>query len=313
MTVARIYVTDTGGLDFDAGLARLRAAGHEAVLLEATSTDEVVARAADADALVVGFVRIDAAAIAALPHLKAIATTTVGLDQVDVEAARTAGVDVRPLPHLASEEVATHALAGMLAVLREIPAGQAAAPAWDFRQAPAPARISELTLAVYGMGRIAQELVARARPLFARIVGYDPYAPAERWPVGVDRVEDPDALFAAADVLSLHAPATPETRHAVDARTIALMPSGAVVVNVARGEVVDRAALVDAVDRGRLRGAFLDVLDPEPPAADDPLLHHPRIVVTPHSGFYSADTARDYVLRAVDNALAALAQQALDA
>jgi phosphoglycerate dehydrogenase-like enzyme len=309
--MARIYVTDTGGLDFAPGLERLAAAGHEAVVLEAVSGREVVALAADADAIVVSFVPIDAETIAALPRLKAIATTTVGLDQVDVEAARAAGVDVRPLPPLASEEVATHALAGMLAVLREIPAARAATTSWDFRRIPAPRRVSELTLAVYGMGRIASELVDRARPLFARIVGYDPYLSAPDWPSGVDRVDEPDALFALADVLSLHAPATPRTRGAVNARTIELMPPGAVVVNVARGEVVDQSALLEAVDRGRLRGAFLDVVDPEPPAADDPVLHHPRIVVSPHAGFYSDVTARDYVLGAVENAVASLAEQAL--
>lgn len=306
--MALICVTDTGGLDFAAGLERLDAAGHETVVLEATDPGEVVERAADADALIVSFVPVDAEVLAALPHVRAIATTTVGLDQIDLDAARSAGVDVRPLPPLASEEVATHALAGMLAVLREIPAGRDAARDWDFRQMPAPRRISELTLALYGMGRIAQELAVRARPLFARVVAYDPYVVAASWPTGVERVTTPEALFAAGDVLSLHAPATAQTRHVVNARAIGLMPYGAVVVNVARGELVDQDALVDALDIGRLRGAFLDVLDPEPPAPDDPVLRHPRIVVTPHAGFYSDVTARDYVLTAVDNVLAALAQ-----
>jgi D-3-phosphoglycerate dehydrogenase len=309
--MARIYVTDTGGLDFVPGLDRLRAAGHEAELLEAARTADVVERAADAEALIVSFVPIDAPAIAALPQLRAIATTTVGLDQIDVVAAGAAGVDVRPLSQLASEEVATHALAGMLAVLRELTPAREASAAWDFGQIPAPRRISELTLAVYGMGRIARELVVRSRPLFGRVVGFDPFLPAGQWPAGVERVTDLDELFALADVLSLHAPATAETRHAVSARTIELMPAGAVVVNVARGDLVDQRALVDAVDRGRLRGAFLDVLDPEPPAADDLVLHHPRIIVTPHAGFYSDVTGRDYVLGAVENAIAALEQQVL--
>jgi D-3-phosphoglycerate dehydrogenase len=309
--MARIYVTDTGGLDFAPGLERLARAGHEPVVLEAATGREVVERAPDAEALVVSFMPIDAATLGSLPRLRVIATTTVGLDQIDVEAARAAGVDVRPLPPLASEEVATHALAGMLTVLREIPAARAASTTWDFRRIPPPRRLSELTLAVYGMGRIALELVDRARPLFARIVGFDPYLPARAWPAGVERVDEPDALFAVADVLSLHAPATPQTRHAVNARTIALMPPGAVVVNVARGELVDTTALVAAVTHGQLRGAFLDVLDPEPPAPEEPVLRHPRIVVSPHAGFYSDVTSRDYVLGAVENAVEALAEQPL--
>lgn len=309
--MARVYITDTGGLDFTPGLERLAAAGHEVRLLEVTTGAEVAEHAADADALVVSFVRIDATTIATLPRLKAIATTTVGLDQVDVEAARAAGVDVRALPPLASEEVATHALAGMLAVLRELRAANEAVSGWDFRAIPTPRRLSELTLAVYGMGRIAVQLVARARPLFGRVVGFDPYAAAHTWPAGVDRVSEPEALFATADVLTLHAPSTEETRHVVNDRAIALMPTGAVVVNVARGELVDRSALIDAVDRGHLRGAFLDVLDPAPPAPDDPLLHHPRILLSPHAAFYSDVAARDYVVVAVDQAVEALAQRAV--
>ncbi|HJQ05331.1 MAG TPA: NAD(P)-dependent oxidoreductase [Nocardioides sp.] len=304
--MARIYVTDTGGLDFTVGVDHLSAAGHEVTVLELTDSADVVEQAADADALLVSFLPIDTTVIAALPNLRAIATTTVGLDQIDLAAARDAGIDVRPLPNLASEEVATHALAGILALLRELGAGQQATAGWDFRAIPAPPRISELTLALYGMGRIAQALVERARPLFGRIVGFDPHLPAEQWPAGVDRVDDPAALFAVADVLSLHTPATPETRHAVDARTIELLPPGAIVVNVARGEVVDHVALLAAVDSGRLRGAFLDVLDPEPPSPDDPILHHPRVIVTPHAAFYSTTTARSYVLAAAQNAADAL-------
>jgi phosphoglycerate dehydrogenase-like enzyme len=303
----RVFVTDSGGLDFAPGLAALRYAGHEAELLEASSAAEVAARASGADALIVSFVEVDAVTIAALPELKAIATTTVGVNQIDLPAVRAAGVVVSNLPSLASEEVATHALAGMLALLRELPAAQAAAGDWDFTRIPAPPRISELTLGVYGMGRIAQQLVARALPLFARVVGYDPFTPDEHWPAGVERLDESDAVFRAADVVSLHAPATPDTLHAVNARTIELMPEGGYIVNVSRGDLVDGPALVAALDSGRLRGAFLDVLEGEPPRADDPLLRHPRAIVTPHSAFYSAATGRDYVMTAVQNVLDVLA------
>ncbi len=305
--MARVCVTDTGDLDFAPGLAALRAAGHDADLLAVSTSAEVVDRAAHADALIVSFVPIDAATITALPNLKVIATTTVGFNHIDVDAARAAGIVVCNMPSLASEEVATHALAGMLALLRELAAAQAATSDWDFSRIPAPPRISELTLGVYGMGRIAQQLVARAQPLFGRIVGYDPFMPDEYWPAGVERVTEPDDLFRSSNVVSLHAPATPETRHAVNARTIALMPRGAYVVNVSRGDLVDTPALLAALDEGALRGAFLDVTDPEPPASDDPVLHHARIIVTPHSAFYSTVTGREYVMTPVRNVLDVLA------
>ena len=305
--MARVVVTDTGGLDFTPGLAALGNAGHETVLLDGGA--DLVHAVADADALIVSYRRIDAGIIAAAPRLRTIATTTTGLDQIDRDAAQAAGIDVRPLPNPSSEEVATHALAGMLMLLREIPAAQAAAVTWDRSEIPVPPRISELTLGVYGLGRIARSLVERALPSFARIVGYDPYVSADAWPAEVGRMETLDDLFRASNVLSLHAPATAENRHAVDERTLGLMPAGACLVNVARGELVDARAVVAAVDAGRLRGAFLDVLDPEPPAPDAPVLGHPRIVVTPHTAFSSTATELAYVMVAVENVLDALASR----
>lgn len=301
--MALVAVTDTGGLDFAPGIAALRAAGHQVEMIGADSAVDVRDRAENADALVVSFVEIDAATIAALPRLAVIATTTVGLDQVDLAAAREAGVEVRGLPPLASEEVATHALAGILAMTRELAAAQAATSEWDFTRIPPPTRLSELTLGLYGLGQIGRQLAVRALPLFGRVVAFDPHAAQDTWPAGVERVADADVLFGASNVVSLHAPATPATRHAVDARTLGLMPPGGYVVNVARGELVDSAALLDALDAGHLRGAFLDVVEPEPPGPGHPLLTHPRTIVTPHAAFYSAASARAYVMGAVANVL----------
>ena len=305
--MAKVYVADTGGLDFTPGLEALREAGHDAELLDASTSVEIVERATDADALIVSYLEADAATIGALQNLTVIATTSVGIGHIDLDAARAAGVVVCNMSSLASEEVATHALAGMLGLLRELPTARAAAEDWDFTRIPAPPRISELTLGVYGMGRIAQQFVARARPLFGRVVGYDPFTPDEFWPADVERVDEPDALFRAADVVSLHAPATPETRHAVSSRSIALMPSNGYIVNVSRGDLVNSADLVAALDSGRVRGAFLDVLDAEPPRQDDALRRHPRAFVTPHSAFYSTATERGYVMTAVQNVHAVLA------
>jgi len=308
--MACVCLTDTGGLDFAPGLAALRDAGHDVDVLDLSFGDDIAARAAGAEALVVSFLPVDAATIAALPKLKVIATTTVGVNHIDTAAAAANGVEVRALPSLASEEVATHALAGMFALLRELPAARAAATdGWDFTAIPLPPRVSELTLGVLGMGRIAQALVERARPLFGKIVGFDPFTADDMWPAGVGRLADPDALFAEANVVSLHAPATPETRHVVNARTLALMPPDGYLVNVARGDLVDTATLLAALDAGRLRGAFLDVVDPEPPRPDDAVLRHPRIIVTPHSAFFSAATVHDYVMHTVDAVIDVLARR----
>lgn len=307
--MAKIIITDTGGLAYAHGVERLQAAGHDVSVFEASHGADLADEIGTADALIVGYARISADDVANAPSLRVIATTTTGVDQVDVDAAGAAGIAVHPLPSPASEEVATHALAGMLTLLREIPAAQAAArDGWDFTKIPTPPRISELTLGSYGLGRIARKLVERAQPLFARVVAFDPYVAAGQWPTGIDRVDDLDELFAASNVLSLHAPATAENRQAVNARTLALMPAGGYLVNVSRGELVDPTAVCAALDAGTLRGAFLDVLAPEPPAADEPLLHHPRAIVTPHTAFYSGTTDLAYMAIAVENVLAALAE-----
>lgn len=309
--MTRVVVTDTGELDFEIGLSALRAAGHQADILETTDPQVVAAKAADADALIVSFCPIDAELLAALPRVRVIATTTVGVDQIDTRAARDRGIDVCNLPSLASEEVAVHALAGMLTLIRRIPAShrEATTGNWDYSRVPAPPRASELTLGLFGLGRIAQRLAILAAPLVARTVAFDPFLPDEHWPDGVTRITDPDDLFRASNVVSLHAPATPDTRHAVNSRTLALMPDESYVVNVARGDLVHTGDLLAAIDGGRIAGAFLDVTDPEPPRRDDPVLTHPSVVVTPHAAFYSVSTARQYVMVPVDNVILALSGQ----
>lgn len=308
--MSRIVLTDTGGLDFTPGIEALENAGHTVDCLEARgalSVDALREAAKDADAIITSYRTIDADTIARARGLRVIATTTTGIDQVDVDAARAAGVAAVSLPSPASEEVATHALAGMLMLLRELPAARQASHAWDFTRIPTPPRISTLTLGIVGMGRIAHKLAERALPLFGRVIAYDPYVLADAWPEAVQRTDDLDGLFAASNVVSLHIPATIDSLHLVNERTLALMPSAGYLVNVSRGELVDTAALIAAIDSGQLRAAFLDVTAPEPPEPQDPILHHPRIFVTPHAAFYSTTTERAYVMRTVENVLERLA------
>lgn len=305
--MATVVVTDTGGLDFSEALAALRAAGHEAILLDTLDPERVLAEGAGCQALIISYLRVTSALLDGLPQLRVIATTTTGSDTVDTDDARARGIEVLPLPSPASEEVATHALAGALSIIRELPASHeiAAASSDDFSSIPLPPRISALTLGVYGLGRIARNLVAYAAPLFGRIVAYDPFV-GDDWPAGVDRVDRPEELFAASDVLSLHAPATAETVGLVNASMLGLMRSGSYLVNVARGSLVVSDDLVAALDSGRLAGAFLDTTDPEPLPADHPLCRHPRVQLSPHSAFRSASTLRAYAMLPVEAVLGVL-------
>lgn len=296
---------DLDELDIDAGVRMLEAAGCRVVRLSADDADTIAREAGDAEALLIGYARIDADLLDRLPQLGVIATASMGVDMVDVEAATDRGIWVANVLGAATEEVATHALGLALATTRGIVAHAAAVRGggWDLEAAPMPRRLSQQTLGLIGLGRIGIALAERAAVTFGRVVGYDPYASDVP---GIERMSA-DEVLAAADVLSLHLPLTDETAGYLNAERIARMPRGATVVNVSRGGLIDAAALVAALDSGHLAGAALDVLATEPPAADDPLVTHPKVIVTPHSAFLSDASIADYVRLQAENALAWLA------
>lgn len=225
-----------------------------------------------------------------------------------MQAARVQGIDVCNMPSVASEEVATHALAGMLSMLREVRASyeQVERGEWDYASLPLPPRLSELTLGLFSFGRIARQVAQRARPFFGRVVAYDPFVPADAWEDGIQRVQTIDELLRQSNVISLHALLTDETRDFLNRESIAKLPHGAYVVNVARGELIDDDALREALDTGRLRSAFLDVLDDEPPAPGNELVEHPNVLVTPHTAFRSSATVRQYFMIPAENVVRVL-------
>jgi D-3-phosphoglycerate dehydrogenase len=158
-----------------------------------------------------------------------------------------------------------------------------------------------MTLGIVGLGRIGKRMAQISRDIFARVVAYDPYLIDGDFPVFVERLPTLDALARAADVVSVHTPLTKETRGMIDAGFFAAMPAGGYVVNTARGAVVDVAALVAALDGGHLAAAGLDVLPVEPVPRDSPLVGHPRVVLTPHSAFYSVEAEQELRRKAAQN------------
>ncbi|WP_413317176.1 C-terminal binding protein [Agrococcus sp. 1P02AA] len=293
---------DLDELDIEAGVRILEAAGCRVVRLSADDPDTIAGEAAEAEALLIGYTRVDAALLDRLPRLGVIATASMGFDMVDIDAATDRGIWVANVLGAATEEVATHALGLALASVRGIVAHSAAVRAggWDLDAAPTPSRLSQQTLGLVGLGRIGLALAERASATFGRIVGFDPFASETP---GIERMSA-DAVLAAADVLSLHLPLTSETAGYLNADRIALMPRGATVVNVSRGGLVDADALVAALDSGHLAGAALDVLETEPPAAGHPLVTHPKVIITPHTAFLSDAAMADYVRLQAENVLA---------
>jgi phosphoglycerate dehydrogenase-like enzyme len=295
---------DVVDVDPAPGVRLLEEGGFAVRVLGTGDPARIRREAGDATALLIGYTRVDAELLAGLPRLAIVATQSAGHDTVDLDAARARGIWVSNVPGAATEEVAVHALAMGLSLLRGLPMLDRAVRAgrWDAAELPLR-RPSTTTLGILGLGRIGRRLAALAAGVHGRVIGHDPLLDASAWPPGIERVEL-DALLAGSDVLSLHLPLTPATRHVIDAAALARMRPGALLVNVSRGELVDEDALLAALASGRLGAAALDVLAHEPPDPGDPLLGHPRVLVTPHAAYFSDRSAAEYVLEQARNVVA---------
>lgn len=304
-----VLYLDVDGLDVSPGRALLRAHGVEVLDI---ADDPSPSELENVVALLIGYDRVGSEWIDRLPALRLIATHSAGYDMVDVAAVRERGLWLANLPGAATQEVAVHALAMALALIRRLPDydSDVRQGRWTNPSGPLPRLPGAMTCGILGMGRIGRAFAALARPLFARVIGYDPVLPDEQWPVGVERADDVDALLAVSDCLSLHVPLSAETRGLLDARRLALMPPGAIVVNVSRGGLIDEPALLDALRSGRLAGAACDVLAHEPPPADDPMLTTKGILLSPHVAYLSPGSLRRYAELPARNVIALLEEGA---
>ena len=227
------------------------------------------------------------------PNLKIVGRAGTGVDNIDVPAATKHGIVVVNTPGGNSVAACEHTFALLLALLRNIPEAtkHLAEGGWD-RKRFTGHQLNGKTLGLIGFGRIGREVAARARAFGMQILVADPFVTeslAKEWEA---RLTDKDTLLANADIVSLHVPLTPETRHVIDASAIQKMKTGAIVINCARGGLVDEAALKTALDENKLAGAALDVFADEPPT-NSPLLKHPKVVATPHLGASTEEAQRD--------------------
>lgn len=280
-------------LDPEPARSLLREHNIEAELLERDGDGRVAPHQREAVGIIAGYSQIDANLIDQLPHLGIIATSSNGTDMVDVAHAVKRGVWVTNVGHAATEEVAIHTLTLMLTVIRELTHMRevVAGGGWTDDLTRVPRRASELTVGLVGYGRIGAATAKLLTGVFGRVVAYDP---ARRGRDGAVRFVDLDELTRVSNVVSLHTPLLPSTRGLFDAKRIAELPRGAVLVNVSRGELVDLDACLAALESGQLAGVGFDVLVGEPPAADHPLRSHPRAVLTPHAAFLSDASLRHY-------------------
>jgi phosphoglycerate dehydrogenase-like enzyme len=299
----RILYADHDYPDLELETELFRRHGIDVRTAQCRSEDDVIAAAHGCFGILLQYAPITERVVTSLPELSIVSRIGAGYDTVDTQACAKQGVWVANSPDYGIGEVATHALALALALIRNVVAyhRDIAAGNWHFLSSGALRRPRELTLGIVGLGRIGKRMAHISRETFKRVVAFDPYLIDGDFPPYVERAATLEALARAADVVSLHVPLTAETRDLVDARFLAAMPRGGYLVNTARGAIVDVEAVLDALDGGRLSAAALDVLPNEPVPRESRLLRHPRVVLTPHAAFYSIEAERELRRKAAQN------------
>ncbi|HEY2141654.1 MAG TPA: phosphoglycerate dehydrogenase [Solirubrobacteraceae bacterium] len=252
--------------------------------------------------------KLTAELIARGTELKVIGRAGVGVDNVDVDAATKRGIVVANAPQSNVVTAAEHTMALLLALARNIPQAYASLTSgkWE-RSKFSGVELYEKTLGILGFGRIGQLVAARARAFGMRVLAFDPFVSAERYrELGVEKAENSEVLYAQADFITIHLPKTPETENWLNAEAFAKMRDGVRILNVARGGLVDDAALKDALDSGKVGGAALDVF-PSEPITDYPLFQgYPNVVVTPHLGASTAEATDRAGYQSAEQVVAAL-------
>ncbi|MHA6800909.1 phosphoglycerate dehydrogenase [Bounagaea algeriensis] len=265
----------------------IEALGNEVEVRQVDGTDRpaLLEAVADADALLVrSATKVDAEVLAATTQLKVVARAGVGLDNVEVPAATERGVMVVNAPTSNIVSAAEHAIALLLSVARNVPAADQSlrGGAWK-RSSYTGVELNQKTVGVVGLGKIGQLVAHRLAAFDARIVAYDPYvSKARAAQLGIELVSL-DELLSRADALSIHLPKTPETLGLIGAEELKKTKQGVIIVNAARGGLIDEEALADAVRNGHVGGAGIDVFKEEP-TTSSPLFDQPNVVVTPHLG-----------------------------
>lgn len=276
---------------------------------DAVPREVLLAEAARCDGLIVTLVdRVDAELLGSAPGLRVVSTCSVGVDHIDVAAASARGVRVGYTPGVLTDATADLAFALLLAAARRIAEADRFVRAGAWQRAWEPAlllgrELSGATLGIVGLGAIGQAVARRAGGFGLRVVGW---TRSGRAVPGVERVASLDALLAQSDFVSVHVPRTPETLGLIGAREIACMKRGAVLVNTARGGIVDEAAVCAALASGQLGGAGLDVFASEPLPASSPLLAAPNLVLAPHIGSATRETRARMAELCVRNLVAGL-------
>ncbi|MGD2077824.1 MAG: phosphoglycerate dehydrogenase [Chloroflexota bacterium] len=302
----KVLVSDKLG---DAGLQRLADAkdAEHTVALD-LSEEQLIEAIGDFDAIIVrSGTQVNRRVLEAGSRLKVVGRAGIGIDNIDVQAATNRGIIVMNTPQANAVATAEHTMALMLAVTRHVAQAHQSVSIGEWRRADfVGQQLYRKVLGIIGFGRIGRLVASRAQSFGMELVAYDPFVSEDvARELGVTLVELPD-LLSASDYITLHTIISPETRGMIDAQSFAKMKDGVILVNCARGPLVDEVALVDALESGKVLAAAVDVYGKEPPAANSALINHPHILHTPHLGASTFEAQRDVATQIVDQVLDAL-------
>jgi len=292
----------------ESGVELLRSQGFTVDIGTDWTQEELEQRIGEYEGLLIrSATKVDADLLAKATNLRAVGRAGVGVDNVDVPAATKRGVVVANAPESNVVTAAEHTLALLLSLARNIPQAHASLVEgrWE-RSKYSGVELMDKTLGIIGFGRIGQLVAQRAQGFGMRIVAFDPFVGPERYrELGVEKGDTPEDVYAVADFITIHLPKTPDTANWLNAKAFAGMRDGVRVLNVARGGLIDEAALKDALDSGKVAGAALDVF-PAEPTTEHPLFGYPNVVVTPHLGASTAEATDRAGYQAAEQVAAAL-------
>jgi D-3-phosphoglycerate dehydrogenase len=303
MTGPTVAVADSPFPSLDPAKEALARVNAELKMATEPTADGILAVARDADAVLVTYAKITGEMIGELKNCKSIGRFGIGVDNIDIAAATEAGIVVTYVPDYCFDEVSDHAMALLLDLARKVSFSDRLVQAgrWEMPAVAPLYRLRGRTLGLVGFGNIPQMVAPKAQVFGLKVVAYDPYVVQEKADaLGVELLEL-DSLLAESDYVSVHAPLTPDTKGLIGADAFRKMKPTALLVNTARGPLVDTDALAMALDDGEIAGAALDVVPVEPLPADSPLLNRDNVIFTPHTAFYSVDALLDLQTKAAQD------------
>ncbi len=302
----KILITDSPWGDTRVESEILSPLGIEVVAAPDGREPTLTALASDVEAIATCWAKVTAAVIDAAPHCRLVARMGIGLDNIDVAHATSRGIPVTNVPDYCVTEVADHAMALILACVRNVGFFHCRIKRGEYNLTAGPPmhRLAGRTLGLIGFGKTAQAVYDRATGFGLKVIAAS--SSGNDYGTGC-RMVSTETLFAESDIVSVHAPLTPATKHIVNRDSLARMKPGGFIVNTSRGGLIDHAALEDSLAKGHLAGAGLDVFDPEPPSVDQPLLKSEKVIATPHAAFVSEESLielRERVARQIADTLA---------